>query len=81
MWIVSFGVVSCFVSSMVYCFNGLNGAVEWSRSLVHQLYRFATGRADVGDEKPSGARTFYGNVFCLSGGWYQWQRNLGQTAT
>jgi outer membrane protein assembly factor BamB len=68
--------------SMVYCFNGMTGAVEWSRSTgASNCIDSPPAVADVdNDGKPEVVfGTFYGNVFCLNGedGTIRWQINLG----
>ena len=68
--------------SMVYCFNGMTGAVEWSRSTgASNCIDSPPAVADVdNDDKPEVVfGTFYGNVFCLNGedGTITWQINLG----
>lgn len=78
-------VIPASSPSLVYCFNGLTGAVKWTRS---------TGSSNCIDSPPAVADvdndnapeilfgTFYGNVFCLNGedGSICWQRNLGSTS-
>jgi outer membrane protein assembly factor BamB len=78
-------VIPASSPSMVYCFNGMTGAVKWSRS---------TGASNCIDSPPAVADvdnddtpevvfgTFYGNVFCLNGedGSICWQKNLGSNS-
>ena len=78
-------VIPASSPSMVYCFNGMNGAVEWSRSTgASNCIDSPPAVADVdNDEKPEVLLgTFYGNVFCLNGedGSIRWQKNLGSTS-
>lgn len=78
-------VVPASSPSMVYCFNGLTGAVEWSRSTgASNCIDSPPGVADVdNDGKPEVLLgTFYGNVFCLNGedGSICWQKNLGSNS-
>jgi len=75
-------VIPASSPSMVYCFNGLTGAVEWSRSTgSSNCIDSPPAVADVdNDDKPEILLgTFYGNVFCLNGedGSICWQKNLG----
>jgi outer membrane protein assembly factor BamB len=67
---------------MVYCFNGLTGDVEWSRSTGYpNCIDSPPAIADVdNDLKPEIILgTFYGYVFCLNGedGSIYWQKNFG----
>lgn len=78
-------VVPASSPSMVYCFNGLTGVVEWSRSTgASNCIDSPPGVADVdNDGKPEVLLgTFYGNVFCLNGedGSIHWQKNLGSNS-
>ncbi len=71
--------------SMVYCFDGMTGAVEWSRSTgASNCIDSPPAIADVdNDDKPEVLLgTFYGNVFCLNGedGSIRWQKNLGSNS-
>ncbi len=71
--------------SMVYCFNGASGAVEWSRwTGSSNCIDSPPAVADVdNDDKPEVLLgTFYGNVFCLNGedGSICWQKNLGSNS-
>jgi len=75
-------VIPASSPSMVYCFNGMNGDVKWSRSTgSSNCIDSPPAVADVdNDERPEILLgTFYGNVFCLNGedGSIVWQRNLG----
>jgi len=78
-------VIPASSPSMVYCFNGVTGAVEWSRSTgASNCIDSPPAVADVdNDNKPEVLLgTFYGNVFCLNGedGSICWQRNLGSNS-
>jgi outer membrane protein assembly factor BamB len=78
-------VIPASSPSKVYCFNGMNGTVEWSRSTgASNCIDSPPAVADVdNDEKPEVLLgTFYGNVFCLNGedGSIRWQKNLGSTS-
>ena len=75
-------VIPASSPSMVYCFNGMTGAVKWSRSTgASNCIDSPPAVADVdNDDKPEVLLgTFYGNVFCLNGedGSICWQKNLG----
>lgn len=75
-------VIPASSPSLVYCFNGMTGQVEWSRSTgASNCIDSPPAIADVdADEKPEVILgTFYGNVFCLNGedGSVCWQKNLG----
>jgi outer membrane protein assembly factor BamB len=75
-------VIPASSPSIVYCFDGMTGAVKWSRS---------TGASNCIDSPPAVADvdndekqeillgTFFGNIFCLNGedGSINWQKNLG----
>jgi outer membrane protein assembly factor BamB len=78
-------VIPASSPSMVYCFNGMTGAVEWSRSTgASNCIDSPPAVADVdNDDKPELLLgTFYGNVFCLNGedGSIRWQKNLGSNS-
>jgi outer membrane protein assembly factor BamB len=78
-------VIPASSPSLVYCFNGLTGQVEWSRSTgASNCIDSPPAVADVdNDEKPEVILgTFYGNVFCLNGedGSINWQMNLGASS-
>jgi outer membrane protein assembly factor BamB len=78
-------VIPASSPSMVYCFNGMTGAVEWSRSTgSSNCIDSPPAVADVdNDDRPEVVLgTFYGNVFCLNGedGSILWQRNLGSNS-
>ena len=78
-------VIPASSPSMVYCFNGASGAVEWSRSTgASNCIDSPPAVADVdNDDKPEVLLgTFYGNVFCLNGedGSICWQKNLGSNS-
>jgi outer membrane protein assembly factor BamB len=75
-------VIPASSPSLVYCFNGLNGAVKWTRSTGgSNCIDSPPAVADVDhDDKPEIILgTFYGYVFCLNGedGSICWQKNLG----
>jgi outer membrane protein assembly factor BamB len=75
-------VIPASSPSLVYCFNGMNGQVKWSRSTgASNCIDSPPAVADVdNDGKPEIILgTFYGNVFCLNGedGSIYWQKNLG----
>lgn len=78
-------VIPASSPSMVYCFNGMTGAVKWSRSTgSSNCIDSPPAVADVdNDDKPEVLLgTFYGNVFCLNGedGSIRWQKNLGSNS-
>ncbi len=78
-------VIPASSPSMVYCFNGMTGAVKWSRSTgASNCIDSPPAVADVDtDDKPEVLLgTFYGNVFCLNGedGGICWQKNLGSNS-
>lgn len=75
-------IVPASSPSMVYCFDGATGRIEWSTSTGYgNCIDSPPAVADVdGDDKPEVVLgTFYGNVFCLNGedGSVAWNVNLG----
>jgi len=75
-------VIPASSPSLVYCFDGRDGSVKWTRSTgSSNCIDSPPAVADVdNDDKPEILLgTFYGNVFCLNGedGSICWQKNLG----